>query len=71
MAGFTTLATNDKVVFRLIQMPCCGILICWVNPRRPNYCPECGVYVWPRMKTEECVLRYCDDAWLRLPAEGK
>jgi hypothetical protein len=23
--------------FRLIQMPCCGQLLCWVNPRLPNY----------------------------------
>ncbi len=23
-------------------MPCCGHLLCWVNPRLPSYCPECG-----------------------------
>jgi hypothetical protein len=23
--------------FRLIVMPCCGQLLCWVNPRLPNY----------------------------------
>jgi len=23
--------------FRFIQMPCCGQMLCWVNPRLPNY----------------------------------
>lgn len=35
-------ATNELVIFRLMRMPCCGHMLCWVNPRRPNYCPECG-----------------------------
>jgi hypothetical protein len=26
--------------FRLIQAPCCGVLLCWANPRLPNYCQE-------------------------------
>lgn len=37
--------TTEFVKFSLIQMPCCGQLLCWVNPRLPNYCPECGVRV--------------------------
>lgn len=41
-----TQATNEQVQFRLLQMPCCNILICWVNPRRPMYCPECGARVF-------------------------
>jgi hypothetical protein len=32
----------EVVHFRLFQMPCCGHQLCWVNPRLPNYCPECG-----------------------------
>jgi len=61
-------ATNDKVIFRLIEMPCCHGLICWVNPRRPNYCPECGKYIWPQMRNEEGVLRHTV-GWLRLPLD--
>lgn len=33
---------TEFVKFQLIQMPCCGQLLCWVNPRLPNFCPECG-----------------------------
>jgi hypothetical protein len=48
--------SNQVVQFRLLQMPCCNILICWVNPRRPNYCPECGSRVfheYPKARWEE------------------
>jgi hypothetical protein len=44
----------ERVTFRLMQMPCCGQLLCWVNPRHPNYCPECGKYVFDQIKS--CVL---------------
>jgi hypothetical protein len=37
--------TLQLVKFTLYQMPCCGQLLCWVNPRRPNHCPECGTAV--------------------------
>lgn len=37
--------TIEPVRFRLFQMPCCGHLVCWVNPRDPNFCPECGLRV--------------------------
>lgn len=40
---------NQRVPFRLIKMPCCGHQCCWVNPRLPNYCPECGKVVLPRL----------------------
>jgi hypothetical protein len=40
----------SKVVFHLIPMQCCGQLLCWVNPRFPNYCPECGKYVFPDVR---------------------
>lgn len=35
----------ERVFFRLIKMPCCKHLLCWVNPRLPNYCPECGTEI--------------------------
>jgi hypothetical protein len=44
----------ERVTFRLMRMPCCGQLLCWVNPRYPNYCPECGKYVFDQIKS--CVL---------------
>jgi len=34
--------SQTPVKFTVIQMPCCGTLLCWVNPRRMNFCPECG-----------------------------
>ncbi len=51
-------------VFRLFLMPCCYHMLCWVNPRFPNYCPECGTHVYPKIKDpahqeymmEECIL---------------
>jgi hypothetical protein len=38
------------VHFRVFAMPCCGANICWVNPRLPNYCPECGAFVYAKLK---------------------
>jgi hypothetical protein len=45
--------------FRYIQTPCCGQLLCWVNPRLPNYCPECGEHIFAQLK------------WGGIVAEGK
>lgn len=42
--------TTEYVKFRLFNMPCCGQLLCWVNPRLPNYCPECGKHVFTQLK---------------------
>lgn len=42
--------TTEFIKFRLFRMPCCGIQICWVNPRTPNYCPECGTSVLAKLK---------------------
>ncbi len=41
---------HERVVFRLIQMPCCGHNLCWVNPRFPTYCPECGTHIFLTVK---------------------
>lgn len=35
----------ERVPFKLFRMPCCGFMCCWVNPRLPHYCPECGARV--------------------------
>ena len=56
--------THEKVMFRLIQTPCCGTLLCWVNPRFPSFCPECGTSVYPGIRG--CVLQADDNAWLEL-----
>lgn len=43
--------TTERVHFRLIQTPCCGQLLCWVNPRFPSFCPECGKGIYPEVKS--------------------
>jgi hypothetical protein len=57
--------TNELVQFRLLTMPCCYTLICWVNPRRPMHCPECGEPVFhhfPKDRWEE----QQSEAWLQV-----
>lgn len=50
--------TKEPVLFRLIVTPCCGQMLCWVNPRLPNFCPECGksVYMDLKFHKKECIL---------------
>jgi hypothetical protein len=62
------MATNEKVVFRLIWMPCCHSMFCWVNPRLPNYCPECGKRVYADLKWNhpEAILLTDENAWLKI-----
>lgn len=43
---------NERVHFRLISLPCCNHQLCWVNPRLPSYCPECGTFVLAKLKTQ-------------------
>lgn len=50
--------TTERVMFRLLQTPCCSTMLCWVNPRLPSYCSECGKFIYPAIKG--CVL-LCDD----------
>jgi len=40
--GLRSGTSHERVVFRLFRFPCCGFLCCWVNPRVPSFCPECG-----------------------------
>jgi hypothetical protein len=60
--------THEQVVFKLIQMPCCGHLLCWVNPRYPNLCPECGSDI--RLTVKEAILHSDDEAILSLIREN-
>jgi hypothetical protein len=62
--------TNQKVPFRLIQMPCCHVLICWVNPRRPNYCPECGKFIFKAFNKADWEIN-SSEAWLRIQNEDR
>ena len=55
--------STERVPFRLIQTPCCGQLLCWVNPRLPNCCPECGTRIYPQVRS--CVLVHDEQATLR------
>lgn len=41
---------TEYVSFRLLVTPCCGAALCWVNPRFPNYCPECGKSIFPAIR---------------------
>lgn len=56
------MATVERVIFRLIVTPCCGHNLCWVNPRLPNNCPECGTYIFNKVKG--CVMYKDDEAEL-------
>ncbi len=46
----TVTAINERIHFRLIYMECCGHLLCWVNPRFPTHCPECGRLIYPQIR---------------------
>lgn len=61
--------TNTRVPFRLIQTPCCHTLLCYVNPRLPNYCSECGERIYAKLKTGEGIL-VSSPAWLRIDDEN-
>ena len=56
---------HEKVCFRLFKMPCCGQMLCWINPRLPNCCPECGSKIFSRMKEDGVTLIFDEDAWLK------
>jgi hypothetical protein len=61
-------AFNERVPFRLFNMPCCGFLCCWVNPRYPTHCPECGKHVLTQLRSGEHTPVVDNDAWLRVHA---
>ena len=55
--------TTERVHFRLVQCPDCTTLLCCINPRYYNYCPECGKHILLRIR--ECVLVSDPDAILK------
>lgn len=57
---------NERIKFRLIHTSCCGALLCWVNPRLPNFCPECGHSIFPQVRAD--VVFIDDEATLRYTA---
>lgn len=59
---------NERVKFRLFQMPCCGQLLCWLNSRLPNYCPECGKLIYMEMRHRETLAE--SETWLKI-TKGK
>jgi hypothetical protein len=56
---------NERVYFRLFLMPCCHVLICWVNPRIPNFCPECGERVYLKLRNGAQTQINDENAWLK------
>ena len=42
---------HERVHFRYFVMPCCNHNLCWVNPRLPSHCPECGAAVYSKLRT--------------------
>ena len=56
---------NEKIRFRLFSMPCCGQQLCWVNPRLPFYCPECGEVVLSKLNNGDGVLMDTE-GWLKV-----
>ncbi len=63
--------TTELVKFRLFKMPCCEHLLCWVNPRIPSYCPQCGASVLLELKfhPDKHTLVLDDKAQLRFNQE--
>lgn len=59
--------TTERVPFRIVQMECCGTMLCCVNPRFYNYCPECGTSVirhirgWVTLSDDDATLKYKAD----------
>lgn len=56
-------ATNERVPFRLIICEHCAHNFCWINPRPPTYCPECGQNIFAHIRENTLVN---EPAWLRI-----
>lgn len=41
---------HERVPFRFLSCPECRHQMCWVNPRLPKFCPECGAHIADRIK---------------------
>lgn len=51
---------TEFVKFSMLSMPCCHTQLCHVNPRLPNYCPECGTRINMKFHPESIV--FSDDS---------
>jgi len=40
-------------------------MFCWVNPRIPNYCPECGEHIFARLRFGGILVEPIE-AWLEM-----
>jgi hypothetical protein len=53
-----------EFTFGSSSAPQCNHNLCWVNPRLPSYCPECGKHIYPAVRgaihvsDEQAELRY-------------
>jgi DNA-directed RNA polymerase subunit RPC12/RpoP len=52
--------TTEAIRFRLIVCPECSHNLCWVNPRLPSYCPECGKHIYAKLVTDGSHIRVSD-----------
>lgn len=56
----------EIINFRLFRMPCCGQMLCWVNPRLPTHCPECGKSVLTELRSNpDCTMMHDTEAQLK------
>lgn len=59
--------TTERIHFRLMVCQECSFVMCWVNPRFPNYCPECGKFIYSTIRggvvltDENATLKYDGD----------
>lgn len=61
--------SQERVHFRFIVTPCCSTALCYVNPRLPNYCSECGTRIITQVR--ECIMISDENAWLKINADIK
>lgn len=58
---------TERVHFRFLITPCCHSQLCYVNPRLPNYCSECGTPIMAEVKS--CITAEDDNAILKYDFE--
>jgi predicted RNA-binding Zn-ribbon protein involved in translation (DUF1610 family) len=64
------MAIRERVWFRLIICPSCSHQFCWVNPRLPNYCPECGEHLIMKLREHREAIRISDDKAILILTES-
>ena len=62
---------SEVVRFRVYHMPCCGHMLCWLNPRIPTFCPECGKSVYSDLKTGQATMVDDDRATVTMEMTSK